>query len=337
MIVHGFRGGCARSVASWTIVAVLVGMSGHVARADAAGPAAPASDAARADQLFQQGKQRLAEEDYAAACPLLAESNALDPATGSLLALAFCHERQGKLASAFREYMQVAARSEQERRPDREAAAREKASQLEPRLSTLTIAAQDTPRGLEVRLDGELVDPELLGRPLPVDGGNHLVSASAPSKQAWSAQVEMAKTADSKAVYVSTLEDAADQTAEPPPAAPLAPASAARAAAGDRRADASGRLNAGEWIGITVIGAGVVALGVGTSFLLMHSDPAAPHRFADRAALAWVIGGSMVASGTLIYLVSRPASTPAAVAARPWTATAWAAPHAGGAALRGAF
>src|SRR4051794_10074481 len=87
---------------------------------------ADAADEARAEQLFRDGKARLASGDHAHACPMLAESYRLDPASGGLLALAVCHEREGRLASASREFAEVAARSHAESRPDREQAARER-------------------------------------------------------------------------------------------------------------------------------------------------------------------------------------------------------------------
>ena len=74
---------------------------------------------ARAEQAFTEGKQHLAQHAYLQACPLFEESYALDPASGSLLALAICHERQGKLATAVREYAELIARSQREGRGDR--------------------------------------------------------------------------------------------------------------------------------------------------------------------------------------------------------------------------
>jgi tetratricopeptide (TPR) repeat protein len=95
---------------------------------------AQTSSASEADALFHRGKERLAAGDYAEACPLLAESYSLDPASGTLLALAVCHEREGKLATAFTEYGEVAVRSRAERRKDRAGAARDKAAELEGKL-----------------------------------------------------------------------------------------------------------------------------------------------------------------------------------------------------------
>ena len=57
----------------------------------AASARAAEGDAASAEAAFNAGKERLAQQDYAHACPLFADSFKADPATGTLLALAICH------------------------------------------------------------------------------------------------------------------------------------------------------------------------------------------------------------------------------------------------------
>src|SRR5688572_3592069 len=90
---------------------------------------------ATAEALFREGTALLDEKKFAEACPKLAESHRLDPATGTLLALAFCHEGEGRLASAWAEFAEVAGRAREEGRTDRELVAREHAANLEPRLA----------------------------------------------------------------------------------------------------------------------------------------------------------------------------------------------------------
>jgi hypothetical protein len=335
-------------------IAITVAMAGGrpaVVRAEtpAVNAASPAATGL-ADQLFRQGKEKLAQQDYVAACPLLAQSYQLDPASGSLLALALCHEREGKLASAHREYGEVATRSKQEQRADREAAARAQAAALEPKLSTLKIAIEAPLEGLEVRVDGALIEPAHLDEPLALDGGDHVVIASAPQKQPWSTQLTLAKSADTKTVNVAALQDLPRAPiAAAPVAAPVRPHHAP-----PRRADRDTGMSVGKWIGLGTVGAGLVGLGVGMYYAVragndhdhgvsVMCDGATctyQHKrdFGDSAALSFVLGGSLAATGLVIYLVSRtPSSTESAAAAPAWTAAAWAAPHAGGAVMRGRF
>src|SRR5262245_13180527 len=90
------------------------------------------TDPVSAEVLFQEARELLKQGNFERACPKFLESERLDPATATLLAVATCHERQGLLASAWAEFTEAAGRARQERRKDRERLAREQARALEP-------------------------------------------------------------------------------------------------------------------------------------------------------------------------------------------------------------
>jgi hypothetical protein len=215
---------------------------------------AQAGDSAAAEALFQEGKALLEQGKYAEACPKLAESNRLDPATGTLLALAMCHEGQNKLASAWAEYTEVAVRARREGREDRERAARQKTEDLRSKLPLLTL--QVSPEagalaGLEVKRDGIIVGRGAWGSAVPVDAGEHLVEASAPGKQPWSTRITM-ETAAHQSVTVPALSDVT--TAQP------AMGSATAETKPDMPGGGSPTLRL---VGLTAAGVGVVGLGIG--------------------------------------------------------------------------
>ena len=109
--------------------ATLVLLASLVTRSVAAQPAA--NDAAMAETLFEDAKKMMARGDYAAACPKLSESNRLDPGSGTLTALALCHEQEGKTATAWAEFIQVVSEAQQAGRTDREKFARQHVAALE--------------------------------------------------------------------------------------------------------------------------------------------------------------------------------------------------------------
>ena len=98
--------------------------------AQSAGP----QDRAAAESLFQAGKRMLAAGKVADACRKFEESQRLDPQGGTLLALGMCHEKEGKLATAWVEYREAGAAAKAANRPDRAAIANKAAAAIEPRL-----------------------------------------------------------------------------------------------------------------------------------------------------------------------------------------------------------
>jgi hypothetical protein len=300
---------------------------------------AQTANVAAAEALFRDGKARMAAKDYATACPKLADSYKLDPATGTLLALALCHERDGKVASAWGEYTDAVARSKREGRADREKAAQEKVVALEGKLSQLTIAVAPgvaaTP-GIEITRNSAPVGAGTLGTAVPVDPGSYAVEATAPRKKPWRGKVFVGASSDRQTLIIPLLEDdlvaaldpkskklppmrPADKSAARPPAAVAS--SAPATAAPTPPADAGHHFG---WIETTTIAAGVVGLGIGTAFMLQaigkneqseagcNGDICTPEGTQDRldarkagqiATIAFAAGGALVATGVAIYLI----------------------------------
>lgn len=175
-----------------------------------------------ADALYRQARDLMAAGKYDEACPKLAQSQQLDPATGTLLNLAACHEKQGKLATAWLEYSDALVAARRDGREDRVQYARERAAELEPKLSRLTLVLApnaDAP-GLTIELDGTSVGSAVFGVPTPVDPGKHTVQASAPGKKPQILSIEVA-VADQQSLSIPPLEDApAEAAATAPTPAP---------------------------------------------------------------------------------------------------------------------
>jgi len=279
------------------------------------------SDAATAELLFQQGRDLLRQGKASEACPKLAESQRLDPATGTLLALAMCHEAEGKLASAWAEFVNVEARSRSEGRSDREKVSHDRAAALKARLSTLEIQVPghlSALEGLEVRRDGVLLGSGAWNTAVPVDGGAHVVEVTAHGKKPWKSDVSVKPEGDAQSLKVPDLEAA--------PVAPVAVGSPAAAPAAAADSGGSKGWNGLQWAGVGTAAAGVVALGVGGYFLSAalgkNSDSKSDcsknlcgdQGTADRndaiskgntATWVGIAGGVLVAGGATLFVVGQ--------------------------------
>ncbi|HEX3345801.1 MAG TPA: hypothetical protein VHS09_14555 [Polyangiaceae bacterium] len=235
---------------------------------------ASGDDVAAAQLLFDEGRRRMAQEDYAGACPKLAESQRLAPAVGTEFNLADCWEHVGKLASSWAAFLEVADLTHKRGESEREQAARRRADALAPRLGRLSIDVPLARRvaDLEVRRDGEVVRDALWGIAVPVDAGDHRVEAHAPGRLPWSAVVHtrdgltasaavpdlaVAPPATKPPVDVS-IPPPPEKVPSPPPSLPRPPNVAA--------ADGPDHTAA-----FVVLGAAVVLAGVGIAGVVEHT------------------------------------------------------------------
>jgi hypothetical protein len=297
---------------------------------------AHAGDVTLAETLFREGKTLMESGDYSHACPKLAESFRQDPATGTLLALAQCQERAGHLASAWATYSEAAARARAEGRSDRDQAARERGSALEPRLSRLTVELADEVAslpGLIVKRDDERLPSAAWGSAVPVDPGKHTIEVTASGKRPFRRTIEIGPEKDQQTVRVSALE-AGDPGGASNPSGQRQGATETPATGS---ADDRGALSSSSPLktaGLIVGGAGVIGLGIGSVFGLkasgLNSDSNANGHCdstgcdstgydlrndaldAARVSTAlFIVGGVLVAGGVTLYFVGgSPAERP---------------------------
>jgi len=170
-----------------------------------------AKDASVAQALFDAARVLMDEGKLDDACAKLAESQRIDPAPGTLLNLAVCHEQQGKTATAWTEYNDVLAIGRKDGNVERQRIAAERIRALEPRLARLTInlaKADLAATDLVIRLDALAIGRAAVGVAIPVDPSPHTVEVSARGKRSWSRAVSALDAGASEVVTVPRLEDA---------------------------------------------------------------------------------------------------------------------------------
>jgi tetratricopeptide (TPR) repeat protein len=157
-----------------TIAALVCGFTA-LAFADEAGKQ-------RANALFEDGRKYLAQKEYALACTAFEQSHASDPAIGTQLNIALCYEQWGKLASAYRAYVE-AERLAEAKKDSRAAGARKKMDEIAPKVPHLTFTIPDDVDPSTVFLfDGKEIEAAKLKDDLLVDAGKHTVDARVPGR-----------------------------------------------------------------------------------------------------------------------------------------------------------
>lgn len=276
------------------------------------------ADSAAAEALFTEGRTLLAQGKRDLACKRFEESYAIDKtAMGTLFNIAICNERRGRLATAWLQYREVAATS-RTARADRANLADERARDLKPRLSTLRVNVPAEVRGLpalEISVDGAPLPPTSYGVPIPVDGGEHRVTAKARGRRAVTLSTAVAPERAAGEVSVPPL--ALDPNAAAEPTKP-AGAAGSDVSGPSRESTPKGRTLA--WVvGATGVAALALGAGFGTSVLVQQStvkDQDRPYseresKYRELDTQAYIadvgvgVGLALVATSAILLLTSR--------------------------------
>jgi hypothetical protein len=173
-------------------------------------PAAPAAaqDVAAAEELYNRGVTDYRAGRYEAACQEIGASARLDPLPGAIFTLAACEAHLGRVATAaahYADFLQLVSRlpaDQQAIQAERQRMAQAERAALLADIPYLTIWLADGSTGpVMVRRDGAPLETTLLGRELPVDPGEHVVTAESPDGGREEQRVTVTRR-EHKAVFV---------------------------------------------------------------------------------------------------------------------------------------
>lgn len=162
------------------------------------------ADEATAEALFQAAKTLMDQKKYAEACPKFEASYKLDPAVGTKLNLADCHEKEGKVAKAWGEWGEARDQAKRENDKARMDLATRRQKELEPRVPKLTVNVTGSANGLAVYRDELQLESAMLGVPLPVDPGAHVITLRRGSSVVREKKVEVAEKATEEVTIDAT-------------------------------------------------------------------------------------------------------------------------------------
>jgi len=168
----------------FTIAALLVATVAH---------ADPASDA---KDLFERARQLRAAGKCAEAAPLFEKAATVYPAgLGSIRNAAECEEQLGHFATSHRLWLDLKRAvmlSKDPKYAGWQADAEGAAARLAPKLARVTVRLTNTGTNVVVRINDEVVAPELIGAPLERDPGRYVVRVTSDGQPPAEQTVQMA-------------------------------------------------------------------------------------------------------------------------------------------------
>jgi hypothetical protein len=201
---------------------VVAALASRVAWAQApnapAGTSPPARNVGQAETLFRDAVQRMDRGDYTGACPLLEQSQALDPSSGTLLNLGDCYEHTGRLALAWRTFAGAETLALAGARRDRAEVARARKNAILSRVPHFKLILPERPVvPLSVELDGHPLGAAALEAPVAVDPGDHELRARAPGFDDIVLRVRAGEPGSTTAVKIPEFSRRAAASSTPAP------------------------------------------------------------------------------------------------------------------------
>ncbi len=258
------RGGMAWPVA-WLFAALLL-LASSTAWAQAS-----AANKAAAEALFEQGRSLAEAGRYDEACAKFEASQQLDAGLGTLLHLADCYEKAGKLASSWATFEEAASLARARGESQRVEIAQTRATALEPQLIRVVIKAPTPrPEGFSVERNGTQIPAAAFNAPVPVDPGVWLIRAAAPDHQPF----EISLTLNPGDVGPHVIEIPplvqSTQTLDTTPSPAPSEQPAQPPILDETEADKGGASQ--KTLGLIIGSAGVVAVVVGSIFAIMANS-----------------------------------------------------------------
>lgn len=266
-----------------------------------------------AEALYRDAIDAFKSGRYAEACPKFAESQHLDPQRGTLANLARCHEREGKRATAWSDYVELLELSKRDGDAPRTTYATQRIAELEAKLPRVKLAQGDGPLIKEMKVDGKVLSAAVLGTAFPVDAGAHTIVVVSEDGQTWHQEF----AADERKTVVVTLHAPRKALPTPPPAslvtAPPASPRATRSRSWQRPLAIG--VAAGGIAGLTVggiLGAVVLAMKSDVTANCIGNVCNAKGFNAQRSAwdlstgstVAFVAGGVLFAGGAILWFTA---------------------------------
>jgi type III secretion system FlhB-like substrate exporter len=183
------------------VVGALVAFGGLGARAHA-GPA-PDPKIEKADRLFAEGKALLGSNLLQACAKFDASLRENPAAIGTLLNVALCDEKLGRVASAVAMFSEARDRAKEQGLPEHVRAAEEHIAKLAPDVPHVAIKLTEQLPETRILVDDTLIAPDAIGN-VAVDPGERVIVVSAPARLPYRTTLVIA-TAEHRDVVIPAL------------------------------------------------------------------------------------------------------------------------------------
>jgi hypothetical protein len=147
-------------------------------------------------KIFLEGRALLEKNNFTEALDKFQQSAAIKRGSGTLLNIGDCYEHLGRYNSAVLAFEEARSLAAEEKKPEREKEAADRAVKLSGMVSSITVKAGDATK---VTVDGGDVEPD---KPTHVDGGQHVVHIEMKCKRPKDLPVTVGNKADTQVVTV---------------------------------------------------------------------------------------------------------------------------------------